>query len=291
MQSMTGYGKGIAEIDGKTLVVEIKTVNHRYLDFSIKMPKAFLMFEDKIKKMVGSKISRGHIDVFVSYEKCSADTNDFSVDTDLAQKYFSAGEQISIATGAKNDMTASVLLKMSDVLTKKIAEDDEKVLCEMLETALDSALVALVQMRAIDGRAIYDDFGIKLANIADSLDLVKEFAPQVVTDAKQKMIDRIASLQGMDKIDDARLMSEIAIFADKCSIDEEITRLGAHIANMKDLIEVAEPQGRKMDFLVQEFNREANTIGSKANCLQITNEVLKIKNEIEKMREQAQNIE
>lgn len=291
MHSMTGYGKGVSKRDGKTITIEIKTVNHRFLDCNIKLPRNFLFVEDRVKKAVSSAISRGHVDLYLTYEQSSTDEGAYTVDMELANNYLTAVRQLENGTGLANDVTLSTLLRVGDIVTRQQSVEDEDLLAEMTLEAASEALVNLKVMREKEGQSQKADIASKLDTIEACLDRIKEFAPKVVEDYRELLNARIAEVVEPSLVDKQRLATEVALYADHCAIDEEITRLSTHISNMRSLLEATEPVGRKMDFLVQEFNRETNTIGSKANDMRITNEVLAIKNEIEKMREQAANIE
>ena len=291
MHSMTGYGKGVSKRDGKTITIEIKTVNHRFLDCNIKLPRNFLFVEDRVKKAVSSAISRGHVDLYLTYEQSSTDEGAYTVDLELANNYLTAVRQLENGTGLANDVTLSTLLRVGDIVTRQQSVEDEDLLAEMTLEAAREALVNLKVMREKEGQSQKADIASKLGTIEACLDRIKEFAPQVVEDYRALLNARIAEVVEPSLVDKQRLATEVALYADHCAIDEEITRLSTHISNMRSLLEATEPVGRKMDFLVQEFNRETNTIGSKANDMRITKEVLAIKNEIEKMREQAANIE
>lgn len=291
MHSMTGYGKGVSKRDGKTITIEIKTVNHRFLDCNIKLPRNFLFVEDRVKKAVSSAISRGHVDLYLTYEQSSTDEGAYTVDLELANNYLTAVSQLENGTGLANDVTLSTLLRVGDIVTRQQSVEDEDLLAEMTLEAASEALVNLKVMREKEGQSQKADIASKLDTIEACLDRIKEFAPKVVEDYRALLNARIAEVVEPSLVDKQRLATEVALYADHCAIDEEITRLSTHISNMRSLLEATEPVGRKMDFLVQEFNRETNTIGSKANDMRITKEVLAIKNEIEKMREQAANIE
>lgn len=291
MHSMTGYGKGVSKRDGKTITIEIKTVNHRFLDCNIKLPRNFLFVEDRVKKAVSSAISRGHVDLYLTYEQSSTDEGAYTVDLELANNYLTAVRQLENGTGLANDVTLSTLLRVGDIVTRQQSVEDENLLAEMTLEAASEALVNLKVMREKEGQSQKADIASKLGTIEACLDRIKEFAPKVVEDYRELLNARIAEVVEPSLVDKQRLATEVALYADHCAIDEEITRLSTHISNMRSLLEATEPVGRKMDFLVQEFNRETNTIGSKANDMRITKEVLAIKNEIEKMREQAANIE
>lgn len=291
MRSMTGYGKGQASADGRKVTVEIKTVNHKFFDWSMKMPKGFLFVEDDAKKTVATAVNRGHIDVFVTYEQEAATASEYSVDRALAEKYVAAARELADATGVEFDVTAYALMKNPDVVSLKVADFDDETLKNLVLTALGEALGNLVAMREKEGASQVVDITEKLDSMQSSLDLIKKYAPEVVGDYRKKLTARITETLGSAVADMSRVATEIALFADKCAIDEEITRLGVHIATMREYLTYTDPVGRKLDFLVQEMNREANTIGSKANDLRITKQVLKLKNDIEKIREQAQNVE
>lgn len=291
MHSMTGYGKGVSKRDGKTITIEIKTVNHRFLDCNIKLPRNFLFVEDRVKKAVSSAISRGHVDLYLTYEQSSTGEGAYTVDLELANNYLTAVRQLENGTGLANDVTLSTLLRVGDIVTRQQSVEDEDLLAEMTLEAASEALVNLKVMREKEGQSQKADIASKLGTIEACLDRIKEFAPKVVEDYRALLNARIAEVVEPSLVDKQRLATEVALYADHCAIDEEITRLSTHISNMRSLLEATEPVGRKMDFLVQEFNRETNTIGSKANDMRITKEVLAIKNEIEKMREQAANIE
>lgn len=290
MYSMTGYGKGIYEQNGKKVTVELKTVNHRFLDWCLKFPKTFLFLEDDFKASVKSRIQRGHIEMYLSYDQSENAKGGFKVDVELAKTYLKVADELANATGLQNDLTLTALLKTPDIVTRAEDEENEEILREITMNALTEALDNLLIARGKEGDAIKKDFEKKLDNMQASLDAIKEYAPEVTKDYREKLHARIEdAVAGV--VDEVRLATEVALFADKCCIDEEITRLGAHIELARKLINENRPIGRDLDFRIQEMNRETNTISSKANYLGITAEVLKLKNEIEKLREQAQNVE
>lgn len=291
MYSMTGYGKGVATDNKKTITVEMKSVNHRYLDLSFKLPRAFMFVEDDFKKTIEKHLSRGHVDVYLTLEQKSVDEGGFQVDAELAKNYLHAVNLLSMETGVPNDFTVSSLVKVPDVIVRETPVEDEDVLKNLALYALTEAIENLSKMREREGEALKRDFSVKLDAIEAALTKIKTLAPKVVEDYRNAMNARIAEVVEPSLIDKQRLATEVALYADHCAIDEEITRLSTHIKAMRRHLEATEPVGRKMDFLVQEFLRETNTIGSKANNISITEQVLVIKNEIEKMREQAQNIE
>lgn len=291
MRSMTGYGKGTASRDGLTVTAEIKTVNHKFFDWSIKMPKGFLFVEDDAKRAIAAEVQRGHVDVYLTVERDAGVADDYAVDGNLALKYVRTAENLAESTGVQYDVTASSLMKNPDIVSLKAAEIDDETAKSVVLEALGEALVGLVAMREKEGATQVADISAKLDAIESALGEIASVAPQVVADYRAKLAARIREALGDNLPEESRIATEVALFADKCAIDEEISRLTAHIAAMRAHLKSTAPVGRKLDFLVQEMNREANTIGSKANDLRITERVLAIKNDIEKIREQAQNVE
>lgn len=291
MRSMTGYGKGAASSAGLTVTAEIKTVNHKFFDWNMKMPKGFLFVEDDAKKAVAGAVSRGHVDLYLTVEKQTAEAGEYRTDAVLARMYVDSARQLSETLGVPFDITASSLMKNPDIVTLSETEIDDETVRKVTLEAVSEAVAALVSMREREGAALAADLSEKLASIEASLEEVKKEAPRAVAEYRRKLRARIDEALGQLPLDEARLATEVALFADKCAIDEEISRLGAHIAAMRALIASQGQVGRKLDFLVQEMNRETNTIGSKANDLAITERVLAMKNDIEKIREQAQNAE
>lgn len=291
MRSMTGYGKGTASRDGLTVTAEIKTVNHKFFDWSIKMPKGFLFVEDDAKRAVAAEVQRGHVDVYLTVERDAGVADDYAVDGNLALKYVRTAKNLADSTGVQYDVTVSSLMKNPDIVSLKAAEIDDETAKSVVLEALGEALVGLVAMREKEGVTQVADISAKLDAIASALGEIASVAPQVVADYRAKLAARIREALGDNLPEESRIATEVALFADKCAIDEEISRLTAHIAAMRAHLKSTAPVGRKLDFLVQEMNREANTIGSKANDLRITERVLAIKNDIEKIREQAQNVE
>lgn len=291
MRSMTGYGKGAASSAGLTVTAEIKTVNHKFFDWNMKMPKGFLFVEDDAKKAVAGAVSRGHVDLYLTVEKQTAEAGEYRADAALARMYVDSARQLSETLGVPFDITASSLMKNPDIVTISETEIDDETVRKVTLEAVSEAVSALVAMREREGAALAADLSEKLASIEASLEEVKKEAPRAVAEYRRKLRARIDEALGQLPLDEARLATEVALFADKCAIDEEISRLGAHIAAMRALIASQGQVGRKLDFLVQEMNRETNTIGSKANDLAITERVLAMKNDIEKIREQAQNAE
>jgi len=252
MYSMTGYGKGVAKAQGKTITVEIKTVNHRFLDCGLKLPRNFLFLEDAVKKLIGSSISRGHVDLFLTYEQDSASEGAYTVDVELAKNYVAAARRLSVEIdGIEDDLTLNSLVKVADVIKREQPVENEELLRSLTEEALGEALEGLKAMRLREGEALKADISAKLDCIEASLAVIKANAPKVVENYKKSLEARIAEVLELNKTDMQRLATEIALFADRCAIDEETTRLTAHIAHMRALLKAGEPVGRKMDFLVQ----------------------------------------
>lgn len=265
MHSMTGYGKGVSKRDGKTITIEIKTVNHRFLDCNIKLPRNFLFVEDRVKKAVSSAISRGHVDLYLTYEQSSTDEGAYTVDMELANNYLTAVRQLENGTGLANDVTLSTLLRVGDIVTRQQSVEDEDLLAEMTLEAASEALVNLKVMREKEGQSQKADIASKLGTIEACLDRIKEFAPKVVEDYRELLNARIAEVVEPSLVDKQRLATEVALYADHCAIDEEITRLSTHISNMRSLLEATEPVGRKNGFpraRVQQRNQH-NRIESK----------------------------
>jgi len=291
IRSMTGFGRGEAQDEARKFSVEIKSVNHRYCDIFIKMPKQVSFLEDKVRKTVSDVLSRGKIDVYVTYEDTGCELKNVLYDESLARAYIETLYSLRDRFGLEDDISVSLLARLPDVLRVEKADEDEQRLWELLKSAVDNALASLLAMRETEGSELKDSIIERAECIEKILKRIALRAPEVVKEYKQKLENRIKDLLEQQTIDESRLAMEVALFADRCSIDEEIVRLSSHISQLKNTLNINEPVGRKLDFLVQEMNREINTIGSKANDLHIVKDVVEIKSEIEKMREQIQNIE
>lgn len=291
MYSMTGYGKGSASTDGREMTVELKSVNHRYLDIGMRLPRHLSFLEEPIRSALGSKLSRGHVDVFVNYRNLRSDARSVEIDVPLLTAFVQAARQANQVLELRDDLSLTAALRLPDVSSVREADEDNDALISLLNGAIGSAIDALLVMRKQEG----DRLGVYLSNCADTIEsLTNQIAvraPIVVEEYRAKLNERIATLLGNVEVDRARLATEVALFADKASIDEEITRLHSHLVQLRSLLIDPEPAGRKLDFVVQEMNREFNTIGSKANDGELTKLVLTGKAEIEKIREQVQNIE
>ena len=289
--SMTGYGKGVSEIDSQKVTIEIKTVNHRFLDLGVKLPKGFTFAEDLVRRLIKSKAVRGHFDVFVNYEdnrECKADV---TADIELAKRYYAIAGEIANATGCVNNIGTAEIMRMPEVVNAQPNEQDEDTLAKLVEQATITALDNLNAMREKEGGLIMQDLLAKNQELKGLVDEIEKYAPDMVSEHKAKLKDRIEeSLQGVS-IDEARLLNEVAFYSDKVCIDEEITRLKAHLIHFDQIVQEGGAVGKKLDFIVQEMNRETNTIGSKCCNVNVTDKVLALKNLIEKIREQIQNIE
>lgn len=293
MKSMTGYGRGESTLYDRKFVIEIKAVNHRYNDVTVKMPRTMYAYEDKIKKTIGEKVFRGKIDVYVNYESFSKDDVVINVNEPLADSYFETLKFIKERYNLKDEITVDLIAKFPDVVSvdKNIVNekaDDE--IGECLFAALNEAINNFVLMREREGETLKVNILEKLDNIKNAVNKIELRAPLVAKDYRQRLEEKLSEYVGND-VDESRVLTEVLLFSDKACIDEEITRLHSHISQMKSILNETIPVGRKLDFLIQEMNREVNTIGSKSNDLEITSTVVDTKGEIEKIREQIQNIE
>ena len=292
ISSMTGYGLGEFENQLYRFKVEIKSVNHRYNDITVKMPRHIGYLEESIKKSIKEKISRGKVDVYINLEYVEDSAIDVKVDIPLAKSYKSALNELVRELGLEDNIRLNNILSMSDVVTTERKDVDEDLITQSLGNALNIALENIIHMRFIEGQELKKDILIKLDNIEENLRIIEDRAPMVVLEYRDKLKDRIKDLlEGNIELDEDRLSNEVAFFADKSSIDEEIVRLKSHIKQFKSILDEEDSIGRKLDFLIQELNREINTIGSKANDIVIAKYVVEVKAELEKIREQVQNIE
>ena len=291
MLSMTGYGKGEYTQEGLEIVCEIKTVNNRYLDVSIKAPRIFVCMEDVIRNIVRKKLTRGHADVFVSVKDKRERETSLSVDLALASSYVKVAKELKTAfPDVQDDFTLSFLLRYPDVLKQEDSQTLDEDLVNGLQTALEAALDNLNQMRKVEGEKLKEDMLARVGTIETLVAEISERAPFIQKEYREKIENRVREYLGEATVDEGRLLNEVAVFADRTNIDEELTRLRSHISQFKSICEEG-IVGRKLDFLVQEFNREANTTCSKSNDVTITRAGLALKNEIEKIREQVQNLE
>ena len=291
IKSMTGYGKSTLEINSRKYQVEIKSLNHRYLDISIRMPKQLSYLEETIKQQISSKISRGKIDVFISWENNSIEGRTIKINTELAKAYIEELRKLAKEENLSDNIEVNDIAKYPDVLIVQENQEDETIKNEIIEV-VNKAVNNLVEMKQNEGIKIAEDLQKRLDYIQEEVNKVKEFSTGLINEYIVKLEERIKELlPNNQEIDKNRLMQEIVIYADKCSIEEEVTRLNSHIGQFKEFLKSDETVGKKLDFIIQEMNRETNTIGSKSNNLNITNGVIDMKTEIENLREQVQNIE
>ena len=289
---MTGYGKSNLTKEKREYQVEIKTVNHRYLDISIKMPKILSYLEEQIKKEISSKIKRGKVDVFITFENNSEEGKNVKINKELAKIYINELRQLADEENLTKEIPVIEIAKLPDILSIKIDQEDEKIKQEMLE-AVSNATESLNQMRETEGNKISQDLNNRINKIESKIEEISKKSTGLIEEYVVKLEKRIQEVLKTEEIDKSRIAQEVVIYADKCSIEEEITRMKSHIYQFRTLIssDTAETIGKKLDFIIQEMNRETNTIGSKSNSLDITNGVIDIKTELEDIREQIQNIE
>lgn len=291
MNSMTGYGKSVAEYDGRKITVEMKSVNHRFLDVTVKLPKVLSFAEDAVRRVIIDNFKRGHFDVYVTYENTKNDGVELSVNEEVAKEYLKIKDVLCDKYGVQDDFTVTALMRTADVIETKTVEEDEDALKSLIVSATSGASEQMKKMRAFEGEKLRNDILKKVSVIESTVGEIRSIAPETVVAYREKLKERITEALNGVQIDEARLLNEVAFYSDKVSIDEEITRLNSHCGHLRKMLDADLPMGKNMDFLVQEFNREANTIGSKCNDIRITERVLVLKNEIEKIREQVQNVE
>lgn len=291
IKSMTGFGRFEAAGNNRKFTVEMKSVNHRYLDINIKMPKKLNFFEAAIRGELKNYISRGKIDVFITYEDFSENNSSVRYNRELAGEYLRYLRQMAEDFGLEDDIRVSALSKYPEVLTMEEQNIDEEELWKELQRAVAGAAERFVQSRIAEGGHLRDDLVGKLDGMLKLVDFVAERSPQIVSEYRQKLEERVRELLEDTAVDESRLLTEVAVFADKACVDEEIVRLRSHIETTRRTLLEGGSIGRKLDFIAQEMNREANTILSKANDLEITGCAIELKTEIEKVREQIQNIE
>ena len=292
MQSMTGYGRAFVEIDGRQMTVEVKSVNHRFLDISFRMPRNLAFLEDAARRQIGARLNRGHVDVFVTYRNLRTDARHIQVDEALFDAYVQALTQLNEASSynLKDDRTLMNIARMPDVLSLTEAEEDQEAVIALLNAAMDEALDQLIAMRRREGEAMKADLSGRVDAIKRMTDAVEARYPETVEAYTQRLKAAVSELVG-GNVDENRLLMEVALMADRSAIDEEIVRLNSHVQQLRELFELPEPVGRRIDFIVQELNREVNTISSKSQDIPITQLTVDLKAEIEKLREQLQNIE
>ncbi len=291
MYSMTGYGRGEYKAGGVELTVEIKTVNNRYLDASVKCPRIFNAYEEEVRSAVRKKLTRGHADVFISLSDKRERQKTLTLDENAAKAYVASAEKLlSLFPELVNDLSVTGVMRLPDVIKQDdIAAADEEIIAA-LNCALSQALDNLNAMRLKEGAKLEEDMLSRMSAIETLVNKIETRAPLVAENYRQKLKAKMEKLLGGAEVDESRLLTEVAVFSDKSNIDEELTRLHSHISQFREICK-EQLVGRKLDFLVQEFNRETNTVCSKSNDLEVTRLGLALKNEIEKIREQVQNVE
>ena len=291
IKSMTGYGRVAALLDGRNIVVEAKSVNHRFLEISLRTPSALFPLEMEYKKKIGERFKRGRIDVSIRLEGEGADTSKVNLNLEIAHNYFDVLSRLKAEFHLQEPITLKSLTVFRDIFTPPSETELSPDFLSQVEKTLQEALSMLVNMRQDEGMALYSDMQMRLKVITEIMETIRLRAPQVVLEYQKRLADRIKELTAGYELDDARLAQEVAIMADRCDITEELVRMQSHISQFEALLQSEDAEGKKIDFLLQEMNREINTIGSKSNNAEIARQVIEAKSELGKVREQAQNIE
>ena len=291
VRSMTGYGRARQTLNGRDITVEVRSVNNRYLDCTVKVPRTYIFAEDAVKARVQKAVSRGKVDVFITIDAAAADETVVAVNEPLARGYYEALTRLKESFGLEGSITPDMLAKFPDVLTVTKAEEDLESVAADICAVLDEALAAYNAMRTVEGGKLREDIAGRADIIEAVVGKVEERSPQTVAAYREKLLARMQEVLQSTAIDESRILTEAAIFADKIAVDEETVRLRSHLSQLRTMLESDQPIGRKLDFLIQEVNRECNTIGSKCNDLTIAQDVVNMKAEVEKIREQVQNIE
>lgn len=291
LKSMTGYGRNEAVTDGKKILVEIKSVNHRYSDYNIKLPRHMGFLEDKIRKYVSSCVTRGKVDIYINVEYYETADKEIILNKEIAKNYIEVLKQLRDEFSLEDDITVSKVAQNPDIFLTERVEEDEDELWESVKCVLDKALTAFVEMRSREGERIERDLRERIAYMGELAKQIEERSPQTVKEYSDRLYEKIKEVLDGREIDESRILTEVGIYADKVAVNEETVRLASHFEEFYSIIDSGEPAGRRLDFLIQEINREVNTIGSKAGDIDIAKTVVTLKGEIEKLREQIQNIE
>lgn len=291
ISSMTGFGRATVASDGREITIELKSVNHRYLDLAFRMPRHIGFIEDVLRQLLSEQLSRGHVDIYVNYRNTRMDARTVVIDEALMGAYLTAARKVAVQYELKDDISLSTAMRFPDVTDVIEAEEDRDAVAALAREAALRAVTALKRMRAGEGERLCNDLLNRVTTVESIAAKIDTRAPFVVEEYRTKLSERIESMLGGVEVDRTRLATEVALFADKASINEELVRLASHVTEMRKVLGSDEAAGRRLDFVVQEMNREFNTIGSKANDAEITNLVIAGKGEIEKIREQVQNIE
>ena len=291
LKSMTGYGRRETVIGGKKILVEIKSVNHRFADYNIKVPRHLGFLEDKVKKYAAQSITRGKVDIFVSVESSEEADKYIKLNKELAKNYIDVLCELRDSFGLKDDITVSNVARFSDIFQSEKREEDEEEIWELVKAVMAEAMEEFITMRSNEGERIQKDLLQRVNYMQTLSDKIDARSPQTVREYSDRLYAKIKDILDDRSIDETRIITEVAIYADKVAVNEETVRLGSHFSEFKNIMNSGEPAGRKLDFLIQEINRETNTIGSKAQDIEIAKIVVELKGEIEKLREQIQNIE
>lgn len=290
MKSMTGFGRASLESNGKNYIIEIKTVNNKYSDITVKSPKRLSFIEDKIRKQIANKITRGKVEVSVSFFDFSNKSKNVVLNKEIAKEYIKQLREIADENNLSENISVVEIAKLPDILNSIDSDNDEEITNETLQ-CLNMALDSLIDMRKAEGENIKQDLLIRIERVKNLVDKIAENSKGIVEEYVSKLEKRVKEILKNDVVDENRIAQEAVIYADKTSIEEELTRLNSHIVQFKELVNSDGPVGKKLDFMIQEMNRETNTIGSKAGSGEITNAVIDLKVELEDIREQVQNIE
>lgn len=290
LKSMTGFGRAESLIDGFLIKVQVKSVNHRYADFSVRVPRVYNFIEDKVRQRLISYISRGKVEVNITVEQKDGDDKIVTLNKSLAENYLKAMREMT-ELGLKDDLTVSHMSRFTDIFNVEYADIDEEDVFIKIDTVLKCALEEFVSMRQEEGSRLENDIRLHLDRILEFVEKVELRSPDTVNNYRKRLEEKIKELLDNRTFDESRIITETAIFADKIAVDEETVRLRSHVKEFSNAMKTDKPIGKKLDFIIQEMNREANTIGSKASDVEICSYVVEIKSEIEKIREQIQNIE
>ena len=291
IKSMTGYGRSQQTLNGRDITVELKAVNHRYFEYTSRMPRAYNYLDDKLKKLVQAFVARGKIDLGLTIGNVDGSTTSVVINTELAEEYLTALRGMGQTLGVTDDVTLTTLSRFNDIFTvSKVVEDEEQVWADVSSVA-EQAVKNFVEMRTLEGKKLSDDIFARLLQIENSTSFVEERSPKTVAEYRARLTSKLVDILGSNTLDEQRMMTEVAMIGEKLAVDEETVRLRSHISQLRDILTQGGTVGRKLDFLVQEINREINTIGSKSQDVDIARVVVDTKSEVEKIREQIQNIE
>ena len=291
IRSMTGFGRAEATVSGKLIAVELKSVNHRYFEFNCRTSRGYAFLEEKLKSYLSTRVSRGKIDMYVSITSVEDSDVEVVVNHSLASGYAKAFSELSESYNVENDLTSSILARLPDVLNVRKVQEDEDEIFDIVKPVAEEAVNKFIDMREVEGKKLSEDVMGRAKTILDIVSVIEERSPETVREYEKRLYDRISELLESTTIDQQRILTEAAIFADKVAVAEETVRLRSHFEQMESIMQSSEAVGRKLDFIMQEMNREANTIGSKVTDAELAHRVVDIKAELEKIREQIQNIE